>query len=72
MTLEMKDFKFKYEEIKEQYATVKAGDQIIKQDLEYAETQFNSMRDKFLRLQRDKVMAEQNWQNEKEELLTII
>jgi len=58
MTLEMKDFKFKFEDIKEQYETLKAGEQIMKHDLEYTEAQLNSMRDKFLRLQRDKIMAE--------------
>ena len=72
VTSEMKDYKFKYEDLREQYTTLHAGEQMNTQDREHAESQYNSMRDKFLRLQRDKAIQSEQWQQEKEELkLTI-
>ena len=50
LTSEMRDYKFKYEDIKEQFQIMKNGEQMINQDIEHATSQYISMRDKFLRL----------------------
>ena len=72
MTSKSKDYQFKFEEIAEQYDLLKSNEQITRQDLEHGTSQYNQMRDKFLRLQRDKEHDEQAHNKKIEELHVII
>ena len=64
---DVSNFKFKLSDISEKYEVLKSGEQIKEQDLERWQSQYNSMRDKFLRLQRDKENTDQQSQKEREE-----
>lgn len=72
LTLEARDFKFKYEDTKEQFEILKEGEKMTRQDMERASSQLNTWRDKFLRLQYERDTAEERFNQEKQELQTTI
>ena len=56
---DISNYKFKLSDILEKYEVLKSAEQIKEQDLERWQSQYNSMRDKYLRLQRDKENTDQ-------------
>jgi hypothetical protein len=65
---DVSSLKFNLEAITEKYSNLKSTSQLRDQDIERYQQQYNSMHDKYLRLQRDHEVQQNSIQSEREEM----